>query len=113
MLKISRVPFGVFTANNLLPSGDMAMGRTCPLSNSTKEGPLEAAETGLSVTGALKKIPAVNSDHRRRKTNDFVLICWRTDCRMGQGSFLSSRRQACWRKTVREYTTKNPQRSFL
>src|SRR5689334_8539461 len=45
MLKISKAPFGVFTANSLVPSGDMAMGRTWPLSNSTKEGPLDEPAT--------------------------------------------------------------------
>jgi hypothetical protein len=45
MLKTSSAPFGVFTANRVVPSGDIAMGRTCPLSNSTKEGPVDAPET--------------------------------------------------------------------
>jgi hypothetical protein len=38
MLNISSVPLGVFTANNLVWSGDMASGRTRPDSNSMNEG---------------------------------------------------------------------------
>src|ERR1700674_685847 len=38
MLKISRVSLGVLTANSCVPLGDMAIGRTCPLSNSMKLG---------------------------------------------------------------------------
>src|ERR1017187_9097682 len=47
--KTSSVPLGVLTANRVLPSADIASGRTCPLSNSTKPGPVEAdcAETGF------------------------------------------------------------------
>src|SRR5215475_12819219 len=43
MLNTSRVSFGVLTANSFVPSGDIATGRTCPLSNSTKEGDVVAA----------------------------------------------------------------------
>ena len=42
--KTSSVPLGVLTANSVLPSGDMASGRTGPLSNSTNAGPVDAAE---------------------------------------------------------------------
>src|SRR5579859_2310931 len=43
-LKISRVAFGVFTANRCVPSGDSAIGRTGPLSNSTNDGDVTAAD---------------------------------------------------------------------
>src|ERR1044071_1949721 len=41
-LKISSVPFGVLTANSLVPSGDSAIGRTWPLSNSRNDGEVDA-----------------------------------------------------------------------
>ena len=59
--KTSSVPLGVLTANSVLPSGDIATGRTWPLSNSTNEGPAEAAETDLSL-----KNPA----HQRRQDTE-------------------------------------------
>ena len=42
-LKISSVPLGVLTANTRLPSGDIAIGRTWPLSNSRNGGDVTAA----------------------------------------------------------------------
>src|SRR5262245_56881547 len=42
MPKISRVLSGVFTAKSLAPLGDNAIGRTCPLSNSMNDTPVEA-----------------------------------------------------------------------
>src|SRR5260221_9436900 len=45
ILNISSEPLGVFTANSMAPSGEIEMGRTCPLSNSTKDGPLDPPET--------------------------------------------------------------------
>jgi hypothetical protein len=62
ILKISNVPLGVFTANKVFPSRDMAMGRTGPLSNSTKEGPVEEAATGA----ALRETPMRASKVRRK-----------------------------------------------
>src|SRR5580765_1332735 len=53
ILKTSSVPLGVFTANNLVRSGDMAKGRTCPLSNSMNEDAEDAARTVL-LKGDLK-----------------------------------------------------------
>jgi hypothetical protein len=44
MLKISKVLSGVLTANNFVLSGEIASGRTCPLSNSMNEGPVEVVE---------------------------------------------------------------------
>jgi len=43
-LKISKVLSGVLTANNLVLSGEIASGRTGPLSNSVNEGPVEEVE---------------------------------------------------------------------
>ena len=63
MLNISSVPLGVFTANSMVPSGDIAMGRTGPLSNSTNEGPVEEAATGV----ALRDAP-MSASRVRRKT---------------------------------------------
>src|SRR5947199_10816679 len=56
-LKISSVPLGVLVANNFVPSGDMAIGRTCPLSNSRNDGPVEEALTGLLVNCTLMNAP--------------------------------------------------------
>ena len=47
----SSVPFGVLTANSVLPSGDLANGRTCPLSNVMKFGG-DAAPAELTNNGA-------------------------------------------------------------
>src|SRR5258707_1248189 len=44
----------------------MAMGRTCPLSNSTNDGPFEAAETWLSENIGLPKTKAIRRKVRRR-----------------------------------------------
>src|ERR1700731_3760978 len=52
MLKTSSAPLGVFTANRVVPSGDIAIGRTCPLSNSTNEGPADAPETEAGKNSA-------------------------------------------------------------
>ena len=41
--KISSVPLGALAANSVFPSGDIASGRTGPLSNSTNAGPVDAA----------------------------------------------------------------------
>jgi hypothetical protein len=41
--KISRVLSGVFTAKSLAPFGDIAIGRTGPLSNSMNSGAVEEA----------------------------------------------------------------------
>src|SRR5262249_28743693 len=83
MLKISRVPFGVLAANSRVPSGDMASGRTWPLSNSRKEGPLEAADTLLSESWKLTRANALMSIHSAR-THALAFFC---DLRMVRGSF--------------------------
>src|SRR5262245_33395897 len=83
MLKISRVPFGVLAANSRVPSGDMASGRTWPLSNSRKEGPLEAADTLLSESWKLTRANALMSIHSAR-THALAFLC---DLRMVRGSF--------------------------
>src|SRR5208283_5230745 len=64
--KTSSVPLGVFTAKSVLPSADIASGRTCPLSNSTNAGPVAAdcAETGferMSQPPKQNKPPAAKS----------------------------------------------------
>src|ERR1700676_2069580 len=43
--KISSVPLGVFSAKRVIPSGEVAKGRTGPDSKATKAGPVEEAET--------------------------------------------------------------------
>src|SRR5205807_150020 len=48
-------------ANNLVPSGDIAMGRTWPLSNSTKEGPLDEPETEAGKNSAHVSTQTANS----------------------------------------------------
>src|SRR5262245_11689632 len=83
MLKISRVPFGVLAANSRVPSGDMASGRTWPLSNSRKEGPLEAADTLLSESWKPTRANALMSIHSARTH----ALAFRCDLRMVRGSF--------------------------
>src|SRR5262249_18809544 len=83
MVKISKVPFGVLAANSRVPSGDMASGRTWPLSNSKKEGPLEAAETLLSESWKQTRANALMSIHSAR-THALAFLC---DLRMVRGSF--------------------------
>ncbi len=47
ILNTSKVLFGVFTANSLVPSGDIAIGRTCPLSNSMNGTAVETTATAV------------------------------------------------------------------
>jgi hypothetical protein len=70
MLKISRAPLGVFTANSLAPSGDMAIGRTWPLSNSTKEGPLDEPETDAGKNST--QVNAQMADNQRASAHFFI-----------------------------------------
>ncbi|MEO1912358.1 MAG: hypothetical protein ABGW98_00770, partial [Myxococcales bacterium] len=50
--KISSVLSGVLTAKSLLPFGESVIGRTCPLSNATKE---VCATAGVATTVAVTK----------------------------------------------------------
>ena len=52
-LKISSVAFGVLTANRCVRSGDNAIGRTGPLSNSRNEGDVTAAGCACSSSGSV------------------------------------------------------------
>src|SRR3954470_23707422 len=52
-LKISSVALGVLTANSLVPSGDNAIGRTGPLSNSRNDGEVTAPVCDCSSTGSV------------------------------------------------------------
>src|SRR5689334_13558696 len=88
MLKISSVPFGVLTANSLLPSGDMATGRTCPLSNSRNEGPLEAADTCLFSRVANMNAHTLATIHTVM-THAVALIFRGTARRMAEAPFFS------------------------
>jgi hypothetical protein len=62
---MTSVPFGVLTANNLLPSADSASGRTWPLSNVMKEGGVaraweviskDAIDSTVAVTPAWSRL---------------------------------------------------------
>src|SRR5262249_12371635 len=50
--KISSVAFGVLTANSLVPSGDSAIGRTWPLSNSRNDGDVTAEIAACTGPGS-------------------------------------------------------------
>ena len=50
-LKISSEPLGVLTANSRVPSGDSAIGRTWPLSNSRNDGDVTAAGAAARSAG--------------------------------------------------------------
>src|SRR3954468_3414958 len=52
-LKMSSVAFGVLTANSLVRSGEIAIGRTGPLSNSRNDGEVTAAGWLCSSSGSL------------------------------------------------------------
>src|ERR1700722_16847946 len=63
--KTSSVPLGVFTANRVVLSCDIAIGRTCPLSNSTNGGPVEDAATVARLSANMTTIASatVATDH--------------------------------------------------
>jgi hypothetical protein len=71
--KISRVLSGVFTAKSLAPLGDIAIGRTCPLSNSANGPPVEAwlaaVEGGRSSARNSVAVIAIHN----AKTHPFTL----------------------------------------
>src|SRR5580658_3075089 len=64
--KTSSVPLGVFTAKSVVPSGDIARGRTWPLSNSTNGGPVEEAETVARFTANARSARAPRAKAQRR-----------------------------------------------
>jgi hypothetical protein len=75
--KISNVLFGVSTANNLVLSGAIASGRTCPLSNSVNEGPVEEVEivaveeVGSAAVKSIAPITAHNTKIHPFSLSDF------------------------------------------
>src|SRR5580698_5222011 len=62
--KTSSVPFGVFTAKRVVPSGEIARGLTWPLSNSTKGGPVDDAETRERFNAKIATISARAARHK-------------------------------------------------
>src|ERR1700733_11994701 len=82
--KTSSVPLGVFTAKSVVPSGDIARGRTWPLSNSTNGGPVDEAETVARFTAnASARAPRAKAQRRaekyagRRMDLLMILSAWR------------------------------------
>src|SRR5690606_11040274 len=76
-LKISSVLLGVLTAYSLVPSADMAIGRTCPLSNAKNSGGAACA-TPVANRGAAARIvqdSAVRTaaDIRLFRTMEFMI----------------------------------------
>jgi hypothetical protein len=71
--KISRVLSGVFTAKSLAPFGDIAIGRTGPLSNSMNGPPVEEAWLAAVEAGrsSARNIVAVMATHNA-KTHPFT-----------------------------------------
>jgi hypothetical protein len=71
MLNISNVPLGMLVANSFVPSGDLASGRTGPLSNSRNDGAAAFASSGT----ANKAVSARTGSHRRRRVGLRIDLC--------------------------------------
>jgi hypothetical protein len=78
--KISRVPLGVLTAKSVVPSGDIARGRTWPLSNSTNGGPVDAAAARV-IRNSLETQAAraaARASAARNRCDGFAGSAWRS-----------------------------------